>query len=290
MPGFYSADKPYSVADVVAQFRTLGQVAPHDSRSDKYKLISTADVMRSLESQGLYVHGATIAKVRSEGKQGYEKHLIRMRKPDSIGKPEAPEVILINSHDGSTPWVMLSGLFRFACANGIVAGSMFEKVRIRHAGKPQLILDNVIEGSYTVVESFQKLEERVDAFKSVQLSGDQIEELATRAHAMRYPDQDKAQCVPLAMATVRRDADSGSDLWSVFNRVQESAIRGGLKSVLRNDKGQTRIRTQRAVTGIDKGLTLNQQLFDLADEFATRRAGLNLTAAMPDTRPQLVAA
>jgi hypothetical protein len=58
---------------------------------------------------------------RIEGKSEYTKHMIRMRhRRDHSGqlstRPEAHEVILINSHDGASSYQLLAGKFRLCPA------------------------------------------------------------------------------------------------------------------------------------------------------------------------------
>jgi hypothetical protein len=47
-------------------------------------------------------------------------------------RPEANEIILINSHDGASSYQMLAGMFRFVCCNGLVVGEVVEDIRIPH--------------------------------------------------------------------------------------------------------------------------------------------------------------
>ncbi len=47
------------------------------------------------------------------GRLEYTKHMIRMRHAGQVGaRPEANEIILINSHDGASSYQMLAGVFR----------------------------------------------------------------------------------------------------------------------------------------------------------------------------------
>ena len=62
---------------------------------------------------------------RIAGKTEYTKHMIRMRYAGHAeARPEANEIILINSHDGASSYQMLAGVFRFVCCNGLVVGSV----------------------------------------------------------------------------------------------------------------------------------------------------------------------
>ena len=64
--------------------------------------------------------------------------------------------------------------------------------------------------------------------------------------------------------SVRRSIDMSSDLYTVYNRIQEDLVRGGIESV----SGNGRTRMLREVKGIDKIKQLNEQLFDLAMSYA----------------------
>jgi len=66
---------------------------------------------------------------------------------DNAGK--AHEIILVNAHDGTSSYQMISGVFRFVCANGLFAGDAFEDLKVRHTGNA---VGRVIEGTYTVLD------------------------------------------------------------------------------------------------------------------------------------------
>ena len=59
----------------------------------------------------------------------------------------------------------------------------------------------------------------------------------------------------------RREQDRCTDLWTVFNVVQENLMRGGFSN---SDTG----RRARAVKNIDKTVTYNQGVWDLASKQA----------------------
>jgi hypothetical protein len=92
---------------------------------------------------------------------------------------------------------------------------------------------------------------------------------ARAALALRY-DTDVAPAPITETQALRphRLEDRASDLWVVFNTVQESLVRGGLHG--RNASGK-RV-TTRAVNGIDQNLKLNRALWVLADEMRKLKA------------------
>ena len=61
------------------------------------------------------------------------------------------------------------------------------------------------------------------------------------------------------LLTARRQEDIGSDLWTVFNRVQENTIRGGFK-------GEGQKRQSRELTNIDALSRVNLNLWNAAEE------------------------
>jgi hypothetical protein len=85
---------------------------------------------------------------------------------------------------------------------------------------------------------------------------------AERALALRYPDPTLAGMQPSQLLNCRRVEDTGDDLWTSLNRVQEALLRGGLSR--RSANG--RLTRTRRITSIREDVRLNSQLWDLASE------------------------
>jgi len=85
----------------------------HASRSERYTYIPTIQVVEGLRSEGFLPFSVCQSKSRIEGKSEFTKHMIRLRQHDQILASEANEIILINSHDGTSSYQMLAGMFRF---------------------------------------------------------------------------------------------------------------------------------------------------------------------------------
>jgi hypothetical protein len=60
--------------------------------------------------------------------------MIRLRHASQINGAEANEIVLLNSHDGTSSYQMLAGMFRFVCSNGLVCGDTVADVRVPHKG------------------------------------------------------------------------------------------------------------------------------------------------------------
>ena len=242
----------------------------HQSRSTRYTYIPTIEVLRGLRAEGFEAFMVAQSKGRIEGKSEYTKHLVRMRHAGQVStKPEANEIILINSHDGASSYQMLAGCFRFVCCNGLVVGNVANDIRIPHKGDNR---DDVIEGAFRVLDDFEAVDASIDAMKALELKPDEERAFATAALALRYGERTEGQ--PPAPITAeqlieaRRSEDLGHSLWITFQRVQENALRGGQPG--RSAQGR-RIRT-REIASIDRGVSLNRALWMLAEEMRKLKA------------------
>ncbi len=129
----------------------------HTSRSQNYTYIPTITVLESLQREGFQPFFACQTRVRDPGRRGYTKHMLRLRRAGEINGEHVPEIILLNSHDGTSSYQMLPGYFRFVCQNGCVCGQSLGEVRVPHRGN---VVDRVIEGAYEVVGVFDRIEEK----------------------------------------------------------------------------------------------------------------------------------
>lgn len=233
---------------------------PHESRSDRYAYIPTAAVLTELRKEGFDPFMVTQTRVRDEGKRSHTKHMIRLRHASQIdAQGEVNEIILLNSHDGTSSYQMLGGMFRFVCSNGLVCGDTVGDVRVPHKGD---VAEQVIEGAYHVLKGFGRAQESREAMQSVTLDASESEVFARAALALKYDDPDKpAPITELQILMPRRVDDRRSDLWSVFNRTQENLTKGGLPGRAANGRRQ---RT-RPVQSIDSDIRLNRALWLLAD-------------------------
>ena len=233
---------------------------PHESRSERYSYIPTATVLRELRGGGFEPFMVCQTRVRRDDRRDFTKHMIRLRHARQFdARGDANEIILLNSHDGTSSYQMLAGMFRFVCQNGLVCGDTVADVRVPHKGD---VAAQVIKGAYEVLHSFDQAQQSRDAMHAVMLEGGDAEVFARAALALKYDDPEKpALITERQVLAARRVDDNRADLWSIFNRIQENLIRGGL--VGRGNSGR-RQRT-RPVQGIDQDLRLNRALWLLAD-------------------------
>ncbi|HBP1260452.1 TPA: DUF932 domain-containing protein [Pseudomonas aeruginosa] len=234
--------------------------APHESRSQRYAYIPTATVLTELRKEGFQPFMVTQTRTRHEDRRDYTKHMIRLRHASQINaRGEANEIILLNSHDGTSSYQMLAGMFRFVCSNGLVCGDTVADVRVPHKGD---VAGQVIEGAYQVLHGFDRALESRESMQAITLHDSEAEVFARAALSLKYDDPDKpAPITESQILMPRRFDDRRSDLWSVFNRTQENLTKGGLHGRSANGRRQQ----TRPVQGIDSDIRLNRALWLLAD-------------------------
>lgn len=262
------ADQPLSEEGMRAAAPSIFAEGKHVSRSERYTYIPTIEVLRGLRKEGFEPFMVAQGQSRVEGKSDFTKHMIRMRHAGSVEtRPEANEIILINSHDGASSYQMLAGVFRFVCCNGLVVGDVVEDIRIPHKGNIQ---GEVIEGAFRVLDQFEAVDEHTKAMKELQLQPPEEIAFATAALALRFGEgrveetggHRPAPVTAEQLIEARRPEDVGHSLWTTFQRVQENVIRGGQPG----RTAQGRRQHTRPVGSIDRGVSLNRALWMLAEE------------------------
>jgi hypothetical protein len=260
----YRASSPLSDEQIARIAPSVFAAEAHGSRSERYSYIPTIDVLNGLRKEGFQPFMVAQGRTRVPGKAEFTKHMLRLRHEGDINGTEANEVILINSHDGTSSYQMLAGMFRFVCCNGVVCGDTLRDIRIKHSGN---ITDNVVQGAFEVLDGFNLIREVTEGMKGTTLSRDEQRIFADAALMLKYDPADDEHVAPIdasQLLQTRRMEDRDPTLWTTFNKVQENVIRGGLQGVSANGR---RTRT-REVTAIDTNVKLNRALWTLAERMA----------------------
>lgn len=262
------ADSPLSDDQIRSVAPSIFADGKHASRSERYTYIPTIDVLRGLRNEGFQPFMVCQSRVRDPGKREYTKHMLRLSHATQIVGEEANEVVLLNSHDGTSSYQMLAGVLRFVCQNGMVAGDSVRDIRIPHKGN---IARNVIDGAFDVLDTFDLIREQTDSMRGVELDRAEQHAFARSALALRYDPTDTEAPSPVTESQLlapRRFEDRRDDLWTVFNRVQENLTKGGLHGRSRTGRAMS----TRPVTGIDQNVKLNRALWMLADAMRQMKA------------------
>jgi len=231
--------------------------------SEKYSHIPTERVMDDMEVLGWNVVDAKEIKARKN--QGFQKHMLVFANPEIVingadGDTVFPRILLTNSHDGKNAFTFQAGLFRLVCSNGLViADEQFGKMKIRHMGYDfealQLLITDMVEKLPLTVESMNQ-------FKNKQLSEDQKQKFALEALGLRFDTENKTFNVQDFLTPTRKE-DEGSDLWSVFNLVQEKLVNG-----MFDYRSTSKTRKARRIKNFQQDVALNTDLYKLALQYA----------------------
>jgi hypothetical protein len=244
--------------DLMQKASSVFAEAPLSRVSKGYKMYPTIKVVDAFEKEGWYPVMASQQRKVEVGKTGFQKHMLRFRQIHDIDNPRdvMAEIVLTNSHDGKAAFNLMAGLFRLVCGNGmVIVDQLINKIRVVHTGTEAR---DVIEASYRIVENIPNTLGSVHLMKEIELSHSDQSDFAHKAYEIKY-GKDKAQFDPMQLLTIRREEDKLCDLFSIFNRVQENMLRGGLK--VAKGKGL------RPINAINENIKLNVALWALAQSF-----------------------
>lgn len=261
------SDLPLSDDQIHGVAQSIFTARRHDSRSARYTHIPTIDMLRRLRDEGFLPFMLCQARARDQSRHAHARHMVRLRHATQIDGAEANEIILLNSHDGSSSYQMLAGVFRFVCQNGLVCGTTLADIRVAHKGD---VADNVIGGAYQVLQDFERVTGVTEAWKALELKECEQRAFARAALSLKY-DIESLNAAPVTVDQIlqpRREADSGQTLWTTFNRIQEHLVAGGVRG---RTKDGRRV-TTRPVSGIEQNLKLNRSLWMLAEEMRRLKA------------------
>jgi hypothetical protein len=232
-----------------------------------YDTVKMAEMLLALTSKGEQVFELrqiqwkkTSKKTMAQGRSGRGIHTVRIktRKAFEInGEMQFPEVVIINSYDGSSPLKIMCGIFRLVCSNGLVIKTKdFGEMKQRHMRTEEEIVMEIAAGFAKTATQAINLQTRL---AETNLNSVQIKEFAKQAAKLRWKGiAEDAEYEDLVK--VERVEDEGDDIWKVFNRVQEKMINGGIK--LEGMK-----RTAKPIENAAKDIWLNEELFSLALSF-----------------------
>lgn len=236
-------------------------VSPHERTSAKYTFIPTERVLSGLMNTGFVPVDARQTHARRASPL-HARHVVRLRRRfETVQlKDSVPEVVFLNSHDGTSAYQLRMGIFRVICTNGlIVSRGAFPAYCVSHRGN---VVDDVITGALEISERFGSLAVQVEQMERRRLLKDEQLQFAERALALRFPDPTQTGMRPSQLLTCRRVEDTGDDLWSTLNKVQENLLRGGLS----RRAASGRLTRTRRITSIREDVRLNSRLWDLASE------------------------
>jgi hypothetical protein len=234
--------------------------------SDHYTQIPTIQVVEDMRKLGWEPVQAIGVKARKGGNSAIKKHLVKFRNEgvymaDSEGNVDSYiEILLTNSHDGSSTFRFEAGIFRVVCSNGLVVkDNDLGTLKIRHQGYDFETLRSLIN---TMVEKLPDVVGRINTFSNTLLEEINIDDFALKAAQLRFGDEMINYNIQ-SLLEVTRNEDQGNNIWCVLNRLQEKLVNGGFN--YQNEKGKTR--KARAIKNFTQNIEFNSKLWELAESY-----------------------
>jgi hypothetical protein len=248
------------------QAPSIFATGPMAGVSSRYTFVPTARIVDGLRAHDWVPVNVEEQRIRKEARRGFQKHMLRFRRTEQMETLDEwnVELVLLNSHDKGCAYQLHAGIFRRVCSNGLVLSEgSFEAIRFRHAG---LVTEEVVQASFGLLDYVPRVGELVNRFRSRQLEARESLDFARHALLLRYDSAEAAPVDPDTLLKARRPEDEGANLWATLNRCQENLERGGGSDYHHDRRGK--LRSVRALRGIDSRVSLNKGLWGLAERLA----------------------
>lgn len=234
--------------------------APHQKMSPRYTFVPTAEVVATMDRAGFGVVEARQSRSKTRV-PAFAAHALRFRKRNTevfVGEV-VPEILVLNSHDGSTSYHVRIALYRAVCANGLIVGdALFPVWKVPHRGN---VATEVLDAAMELSGRFGALGETIEAMRHTLLEAPRRLAFASHALALRYPAEQVGVAVaPADLLKATRSEDEGCDLWRTYNVIQEHLIRGG---ICRRTPTGRMVKTK-GIRAIREDVRLNVGLWDRA--------------------------
>jgi hypothetical protein len=236
--------------------------APRDSVSERYQFIPTINLVEQLQDSGWQPCHAWQARKGANVDPEHTTHEITFQRPSSTVQVGGvlPQLRLLNDHMARRAWRLFAGFFKLICSNGLVvsAGIGETQARVIHLlGADQTITEALTEA----ITSLNGACDTIASWQKILLEPRQELRFAQEAAQIRQGTTDLPAGGRLQEFLIRhRVEDSGHDLWTVFNVVQENAIKGRIAPFGRALRG---------IRSAPADIKINTQLWDLATIFAS---------------------
>jgi hypothetical protein len=244
--------------------------------SSKYVFVPTSEIVDEMEREGWLPVRVQEMRVRNAENQGFQKHLIRFRNFCEGIKEKLEvgdtmiEIVLTNSHNGTSAFIFNCGMYRCVCSNQMmVSERAFDAIHVRHSGYDASQLLNV---TGEVVRKAPAMIDKVQEFKGIELTTEERNIFGQAAKQLRFAKPDIVETERVLKPN--RPADTGNDLWKTFNTVQENLIKGHVSYIDRDEAGRPQRKTTKEVKAIDSNMKLNQALFTLTEKMAELKRGI----------------
>jgi len=262
--GQHAASKFGDINYMKSYHPALFSTEAHPKMSERYAFTHTYDIVDALQKQEY-----RIVSIQG-GDTRFSQLLVRMRHLNYIDMYDenadgAPELVIIDSHDGTKSLRLALGYIRFLCMNGVIAGDMLYNRMFRHNSRD--LMPNVMLEVKDISSYVTSLTSSIDEMRNYHTTTADRIRLADIATIQRFgADRDETFKLNMRYSLLhrRRRQDTAEDLHTVVNVIQENAIRGGFTYCANPHARQMRMVKSRPVNSIDTNVKLNTALWNEA--------------------------
>jgi hypothetical protein len=252
-----------------------------EAMRDTYGFVSSRTILDTFAAHGWNQVSTKISKVNKLDKSGYQKHLVTLENDKytsinglSDNNASRPQLVLLNSHDGTTSLRLFWGLLRYACLNGIIAGDSISSFKLTHS---QHITKRVPEAIEYMLSNFDTFQNRINTLQALSFTKNNLNQFVHDVYNERLKHVGKLINVDYSLPYLKREQDTSLDAYTVFNRVQEVLIRGGIQYTAERNRLDANgniinkyiVNTKtRKLNAVSQTINLNKLVFDKAIEYA----------------------
>lgn len=199
-------------------------------KSNSYVFTPSTMIIESLSTLGFELIKVKQARSKDDNRIKYGNHVMVFENPNIKLNPNGdtvvPQIVVLNSHDGTKQLQFEIGIFRLICENGLVVKSIdLGSYKHKHM---KYTLEGIREMVKSKVNHFEKLEKKISIWQNIEVPNIILPEFAEQAFQTRFKALDR-QANEMEIAQIlkpRRNEDIDNSLWNVYNRVQENIVKG----------------------------------------------------------------
>ena len=243
------------------------QTNKYAEKSTKFQHITPSDIAQLMSEQGFELISLKSGHAKRPDRAAHQTTIARYRHQTALtgdlGGLKYDIIAVIPHIYGAIE--LICGVYRLVCSNGLVLGHTIDSYKISHLGQTARLVSESIE---SIISERELVLNKIDKLSQTILSEESIRSLAINALQLRTGNNFKTvDALELNKLTRQnRGEDKGSDVWSVYNRIQENLLGTPIKYLNNAGEEDTTRRIKRQDSRI--AIEVNRALFNLVEAVA----------------------
>lgn len=203
------------------------QESKHVTKTNKFQHVTPAMIANVAKQYGFDLVSLKTGNARNADRAAHQTTIARYRSTDQfqISGLYVDLIFKVPHLYGAIEGIL--GTYRQVCSNGLAVGVKFETIKVKHLGNP---VEELFREIPRLVAQRSQLAETIKRMQGTYLNDDKKLQLAREIGAARLASVGNVNWFDYAgLIKIERPEDSGDDLFSVFNRIQEQIVRTGLR-------------------------------------------------------------